>query len=263
MPMKLVLVLLTLGLPCLARDWTLERLYTRPYIWGTAPQTITWSKQGHTLVFRWNAEGKRFRDLYAFHPDGKRLVRLTDLESFADDLLLSEAEKDKRRKQYLMPKAGVSRFALARDGSKVAFSYKGDLFLVPTDGSAKAFRLTRTKAGESAPQFSPDGKKLASLRDGQIVVQNLANGQLWQVSDVKSPEELTSYRWSPDGSRFVYVARKAKGRQMPLPNYSGRFVTANKFSRSVVGDEPPARAICLVSAKGGKPVKVEMGEWEG
>jgi len=261
--MKFLLLLLTAALPCLAQSWTLERLYTRPYIWGTPPQTLTWSRQGHTLVFRWNAEGNRFRDLYAYDPERKTLLRLTAMESFEDDLLLSKAEKDERRRRYLLPKAGIRDFALARDGSKVAFSYKGDLFVVPTDASTKPFRLTRTKATESAPQFSPDGNKLASLRGGQIVIQDLANGQIWQVTDVEQPETLTSYRWSPDGKRFVYVTRKGKVRQMPLPNYSGRFVTAEKFSRSVAGDEPPPRAVYLIAAKGGKPVAVEMGEWKG
>lgn len=251
-------------MPCLAAEWSLERLYTRPYIWGTPPQDPQWPKGGNTLVFRWNAEGSRFMDLYAFDAGSRTLSRLTELEEFEDDLLLSEAEKDERRKRHLPPEAGIRDFALSRDGSKAAFSYKGDLFLVPTDRSAKPFRLTRTKAAETAPQFSPDGNKLASLRGGQIVVHNLQNGQLWQVTDVEGPDhELTSYRWAPDGSRFVYSARKSKVRQLPLPNYSGQFVTAQPFSRSVAGDEPPPVAIYLIPADGGKPVEVEMGDWEG
>ena len=51
-----------------AESWSLEKLYTRPFVWGTSPTEITWSKQGHTLLFLWNAEGNRFRDLYAYHP---------------------------------------------------------------------------------------------------------------------------------------------------------------------------------------------------
>ena len=261
--MRVCLAVIALALPVLSQEWTLERLYTRPYIWGTPPQSVEWSKEGHTLVFRWNAGGRRFRDLYAFHPESKNLVRLTDMEAFADKLLASPAEQDERRSQHLEPKAGISSFAISRDGSLVAFSYKGELFTVPTDGSAEPFRLTRTKAAETAPQFSPDGKRLASLRGGQVVIQDLARGQLWQVTDVKDPETLLGYRWSPDGKKFAYMTRKGKLRQMRLPNYSGRFVTANNFTRTVVGDDLPPVAIYLVDASGGEPKTVETGGWKG
>ncbi len=262
--MKRLLILIALATGCFAQQWTLDRLYTRPYVWGTPPQSLTWSKKGHTLVFRWNTEGNRFRDLFAYHPDGHKLVRLTDMESFTDDLLLGEAEKDSRRKLYLPPKAGISDFCLSVDGSKIAFSYKGELFLVPTDGSAPPFRLTRTKASETSPSFSPEGDKLASVRGGQIFIQDLANGQLWQVSNIEaSAGKLAAYEWSPDGKQFACLIRKSKPRKMLLPNYSGRFVTANPFPRSVVGDEPPSWVIRLIPASGGKPVEVQMGDWKG
>jgi len=262
--MRFLLAALVAFGSCQAEEWSLERLYSRPYIWGTAPQSLRWSEQGHTLAFLWNAEGGRFLDLYAWHPDEKRLVRLTQMESFRDELLLSEAEKDERRRLYLEPGEGIRDFTLSRDGAAAAFSYKGDLFTVSTRGDGEPFRLTRTRAAETSPQFSPDGRRLASLRDGQILVQDLANGQLWQVTGVEeSLGSLVAYRWSPDGARFVYLVRKGKVRQMPLPNYSGRFVTAEKFSRSVAGDDPPEMAAFLIAARGGKPVEIDLGEWGG
>ena len=52
MKIKLALLFSIAVLPCVGQGWTLERLYTRPYIWGTAPQSLTWAKDAHTLVFR-------------------------------------------------------------------------------------------------------------------------------------------------------------------------------------------------------------------
>lgn len=258
-----LLLALLLSAPCLAQEWSLDRLYTRPYVWGTAPQSMAWSEEGHTLVFRWNAEGRRFYDLYAYHPDGSRLVRLTDMEAFEDELLLRDEEKDERRKQYRMPEAGISSFAVSRTGSMVAFVLRGELFTVPTDGSAEPFRLTRSKAGESSPEFSPDGRRLATARGGQIVVQDLTNGQLWQVTDIEAPGSLAGFDWSPDGARFVYSVQTGEERKLPLPNYSGQFVEAPMFSRSVAGDEPPPTSLYLIDADGEKPVEVDMGEWKG
>ena len=263
MKTKLAFLFLIVALPCVGQEWTLNRLYTRPYIWGTAPQSLTWAKDGHTLVFRWNADGNRFMDLYAWHADEKRRVRLTDLAEFADDLLLSDAEKDERRKLYLMPKAGIYEFDISRSGRNVAFSYKGELFTVPSSGTEQPERLTRTKAAESAPRFSPDGKRLASLRGGQLYVQDLNGARLWQVTDVKKPARLLTCRWSPDGERFACLVGKSKTRRMKLPNYSGQFVTVREFPRSVAGDKPRVSAIFVINAEGGKPVEVELGEWKG
>src|SRR5258708_7190798 len=79
------------------RDPALDRLFTRPYLWGTPPEQPKWSHQNHVLVFLWNAEGRRFLDLYAYHADRQKLVRLTDLEAQKDDLTLAADEKDSRR----------------------------------------------------------------------------------------------------------------------------------------------------------------------
>jgi dipeptidyl aminopeptidase/acylaminoacyl peptidase len=254
------LVLLAARVP--AEPWPLERLFTRPFVWGTSPEKATWSKQKHTLVFLWNAEGRRFLDLYAYHPDQNRLVRLTQLESIHDDINRGEAEKDERRRQYLMPTAGLSGFDLSNDGSVAAFAHDGDLYIVSTDGQQPPLRLTKTKAAESSPRLSPDGAKLAFTRDGQLFVQDLRKGQLTQITDIEgSPAKVGEYRWSPDGKRFLYTVPQALGRQLLLPNYSGRLVTTRSFTRSLAGDEPIESRTYIVSSEGGAAKPVDTGPW--
>jgi dipeptidyl aminopeptidase/acylaminoacyl peptidase len=135
---------------------------------------------------------------------------------------------------------------------------------VPTDGSEPPFRLTKTKTAETSPQLSPDGSKIAYLRGGQLLVQDLGNGQLWQVTDVEGESNsLLAYRWSPDGRRFIYMVRKGSSRKMVLPNYSGRFVKARTFPRTVAGDKPTEFALYVVPVKGGKPNELDLGSWNG
>jgi len=244
-----------------AEMWPLEKLFTRPYVWGTEPTEITWSKKGHTLAFLWNEAGNRFLDLYAYHADSGKRHRLTNLEPFQDELLATDEEKDERRRRNLSPLAGISSFHLSNDGANAVFSYKGDLFLVPTDASREPFRLTRTRAPELSPQFSPDGNRLGSIRNGQLVVQDLATGQIWQVTDIEPPLLLTAYRWSPDGKSFLYETRRGPIRQIPLPNYSGRFVTAPPILRSVAGEEPVDYGIFVIPSTGGKPLAMELGDF--
>lgn len=244
---------LSLLLPLSAQDWSLEHLFARPYLWGTPPSALTWAKDGHTLVFLWNESGDRFRELYAYHPESRKLVRLTHLADTVDEFNLTEEEKDERLKQYQLPAAGLAAFDVQNDGSRVAFAFRGDLYLVDTNGQKPPFRLTRTKAGEGSPQFSPDGKKLAFLRDRQLHVQDLTTGQLVQVSDLEAGAgSLGNYHWSPDGKMFVATVRKGANRSLALPNYSGRFVAARSFPRTVAGDEPGDTSFYLMPSDGGK-----------
>ena len=50
--------------------------------------------------------------------------------------------------------------AINPDGSKIAFSFQGDIWTVSSQGG-KANRLTIHEAYESNPVFSPDGKQIA------------------------------------------------------------------------------------------------------
>ena len=150
--LRLLLLFLGLSAAGVAGDLSLERLFSRPFLWGSSPQQPAWSKDGHTLLFLWNAGGYRFLDLYAYHPDAQRLARLTGLEGEKDEINLSAEERDDRQKLYLAPPSGLADFELSRNGSLAAFSYRGDLYVVPTDGSRPPFRLTKTKAAETAPQ---------------------------------------------------------------------------------------------------------------
>ncbi|MDA8345136.1 MAG: S9 family peptidase [Thermaerobacter sp.] len=107
------------------------------------------------------------------------------------------------------------------------------LFLVPVDGGP-VHRLTRGKAGGSAPAFSPDGRQLAflSTRPDEPEVAALRDAakqdgekekaadkdkqQVW-VLDLAfggEPRQLTyacdgveSFCWSPDGKEIAYAAR--------------------------------------------------------
>ena len=86
-----------------------------------------------------------------------------------------------------------------------------DLWIVPTDGSAKSRRLTSTKGGESGVTWSPDSRRIAfgARRDGddvsQIYVLDIADGgeavRLTSLSTgARSPQ------WRPDGQAILFVS---------------------------------------------------------
>lgn len=211
------------------------------------------------LLFLWNESGNRFLDLYAWN--GRR-VRLTNLEDVKDDLNLSAAEKDDRRKRYLEPARGIADFDMSRDGRRAAFAYRGDLWIVETGGGRLPLRLTKTRAVESNPRLAPEGRRLAFARDGQVLVQDLADGRLWQVTDIESEAgSLENFSWSPEGKRILYTQLAGKSRQVLLPNFSGRLITARSFDRTLAGDDPQEASTWVVASEGGKPRMMDPGPW--
>jgi Tol biopolymer transport system component len=61
--------------------------------------------------------------------------------------------------------------AISPDGQTIAFSYKGDLFTVATQGGT-AHQLTSNAAYDAYPVWSPDGQNIAfaSAREGSLDV---------------------------------------------------------------------------------------------
>jgi dipeptidyl aminopeptidase/acylaminoacyl peptidase len=261
--LRRIALILACAVAGFAQDFTLDHLFTRPYVWGTSPSQVAWAKHAHIVCFLWNAQGQMFRDLYAYNADTKTLKRLTDLESLKDPINDGEAERDPHRQDYLAPRAGLAGYDLSEDGNEAVFSYRGDLFIAPTNGSAVR-RLTKTKASEMNPQFSPDASKIAYSQGGQIYVLSLNGGMLEQRTDLKTPAVLTSFHWSPDGKLLSYGVAPNAGRMLPLPIYSGQFVTASPIPRSVAGDAPVAAQWYVTEASGDAPARLlETGKGIG
>lgn len=83
-----------------------------------------------------------------------------------------------------------------------------DLWILPTDGSAPARRLTSGKGGESSPAWSPDSRKLAfsAKREGdeaaQIYVLDLAGGEAQRLTSLSLGTRAP--KWSRDGLRILF-----------------------------------------------------------
>jgi len=139
----------------------------------------------------------------------------------------------------------VSRPTVHPDGSRAvvavshpdldADAYVGQLWAVPLASGFAPTRLTRGRL-DSAPQFSPDGRLLAFVRDtgegpAQLHVVSATGGESVRVSDQKLG--IGSYRWSPDSTRLAFTAR--------VPEH-GRYGTVDDLGAAA---EPPRRFTTL------------------
>jgi dipeptidyl aminopeptidase/acylaminoacyl peptidase len=108
--------------------------------------------------------------------------------------------------------------ALSPDGKHAVFSVTepsydsaqnvSDLWIVPTDGSAPARRLTGTKGGESGATFSPDGRTLAftARRDGdeadQVYLLPLEGGEARRLTNI--PTGASGPKFRRDGKAVLF-----------------------------------------------------------
>ena len=105
---------------------------------------------------------------------------------------------------------------LSPDGSKVAFSYDSDLWIVSSKGGT-ATRLTAMDGEELYPRFSPDGKWIAfsSTRNGNYDVYrvSVAGGVIKQLTFHDSSDYVDSWSWD---SKFIYFT---SGRHNSFTSY--------------------------------------------
>ena len=95
--------------------------------------------------------------------------------------------------------------------AKDEWVYHQHLWLAATDGKTSPRLLTRAGTSNSAPAWSPDGRRIAFVRSGaapadkaQIFLLPLEGGEAFALT--KSEFGAGSPRWSPDGTRMLFTS---------------------------------------------------------
>ena len=130
----------------------------------------------------------------------------------------------------------LRRNDISPDGTKVAFTYKGNIYIVPVAGG-KAFQLTTNPEYDSDPMWTPDGKNIvfSSYRE--------KSKDIYMVSaEGGTPKRLTSHTQN----------------ETPLEVMKDGSVlyTANIQQDVLYGDFPGTVQLYMVGPDGGKPVQV-------
>ena len=99
--------------------------------------------------------------------------------------------------------------AIAPDGTRIAFSYRGDLWLVPVAGG-RALPLTTHAAQETQPVWSPDGRTVAYASDRHgnfdVFAVDVETGVERRLTYHGSAEVPTAF--TTDGSAVLFTARR-------------------------------------------------------
>jgi Tol biopolymer transport system component/imidazolonepropionase-like amidohydrolase len=107
------------------------------------------------------------------------------------------------------------------DGSKIAFSAQGALWVIPSAGG-KATRITNVDVEPTAPVWSPDGSMIAFQ-----TYTTGGNYHIWTIApDGSNPVELTSGyfddrepAWTADGSALVFSSDRSNDGQYKIWSY--------------------------------------------
>ncbi len=236
------------------------------------PSIVRWMKDGeHYLQRRVDRASKR-PQLVRVHARTGEVASLFDTSAVGEALARLEGF-DKEKAARLRTK-GSPRLSL--DESAVLWSYEGDLFY-HNFTIELTLRLTSTAQPEQEPSFSPDGKKVAYVRDFDLFVydlhrqreqrltrggnENLLNGILDWVyqEELYGRGSFRGYWWSPDSRQIAYLQLD----QSPVPGFTVIDHTSRRPSQEVTrypkaGDPNPLPRLGVVSSTGGRTRWVDL-----
>lgn len=139
-------------------------------------------------------------------PDGKKVVFNSD-KVWDQDLYVIDLLPRPRETRLAKPFVLEQSPAWSPDGSKIAYSSNGDIYISNEDGKGVR-RITTHRAIDVSPTWSPDGNHIAFVSDRtgkpQIYVMDTSGGNTRQVT---SGDYSTDPSWSPDPSvnRIAFV----------------------------------------------------------
>jgi eukaryotic-like serine/threonine-protein kinase len=112
------------------------------------------------------------------------------------------------------------------DGRRLVFGqFKGGqwtLSVQPADGSASARSLLPGQSRPVSPvSFTPDGRQLLGVRDGDIVVVTIENGQARVEPGPETREIERAPEVSPDGRRLAFTSNKSGRDEVYVRPYPG------------------------------------------
>ncbi|MFC7335188.1 DPP IV N-terminal domain-containing protein [Rhodocista pekingensis] len=258
--------------PARAETLTVDRLVASPSLSGPQPGAVHFSPDGRWVSYlKPSAADASRRDLWGYELATGRQTLLVDAGEFA---AAAESEEERaRRERQRIRETGVTEYAWDEAGKAIVLPKSGDIYLKELAGPIR--RLTRTPEAETDPKVSPDGRRIAYVRGGNLYVLDLAGGAetalttdgadgiLNGMAEFVAQEEMdrdTGYWWSPDGSRIAYA--KVDERAVPLVNrydYGADGVKVVPQRYPFAGGPNAVVRLYVQALAGGPPVAVDLG----
>ncbi len=177
------------------------------------------------------------------------------------------------------PEAPLWPAEITSSGKSALYIFEGDLYLLNFE-SSKITQVTKTKAEEKSARFSPDGGKLAFVRQNDLFVYDLSqksetrltwdgsettlNGTLsWVYWEEIFGRQDLGYWWSDDSKSIAYLqtdeSNVAVSHFVHFRPATPEVIT-QRYPKS--GTENPKVRVGVVRAKGGETVWSELKPYD-
>ncbi|WP_035294461.1 S9 family peptidase [Brevundimonas bacteroides] len=255
---------------------TPERVFASPSLNGPVAQGVSLSPDGELVAFlRAREDDVSVLDLWAAPTGAGEPFKLIDARALVPDAgELSEAEKA-RRERMRISQRGVVEYSWDEQGRYILAPLEGDIFLASRQGG-DIRRLTETEADEIDAKVSPQGNFVSFVRDQDLVIVNLADGQerpvttdgegliTWATAEFIAQEEMdrdTGYWWSPN-ERFIALQRTDESTVDVIPRLDitggGATTIEQRYPRA--GRPNAVVELWVQDVASGQRVKVDLGD---
>jgi dipeptidyl-peptidase-4 len=244
---------------------------------GTPPTGLRWLKDGaHYLQAKRDPES-RATDLMKvkaitgeaspFFDAAKMEAAFASLPGFTRD----DARRLAHRPVYLMNDAQ----------NAVLINHANDLFFYEL-GSERASRLTNTAEAEVGEEFSPDGRLVSFVRDGDLYVVDVSSQRERELTSGGGPKLLNGrldwvyqeelygrsnykgYWWSPDSSRLAYLQLdESPVHEFTIVDHVPHLQDVELESYPKAGDPNPKVKLGIIGAAGGATRWVDNFKYDG
>ena len=222
----------------------------------------------------WIDQGKKLTFYRAERENGRRTIWQYDLRTRKQTVLLDsgqqpELQAPRREKRFTLP-----NYIWSPDEKAILLPADNDLYLFTVKDSSMR-RLTHDEAEERDPQFSPDGAKLAYLKNRNLVVLDIASGSETQLTtegaehvfigqfDWVYEEEFgirTGFFWSPDGQSIAFwKLDETRVPEFPIVDFIPTHNTITTMRYPKAGDANSVVQIGVVDVSTGKTTWMDLG----
>ena len=269
-----------------------DQTETRSFRLGQ-PTAIRVTPDGARVLFLRSLPRKPENQLYSFEVASGRVAELITPQALlgSGEEQLS-AEEKARRERMRITSSGFTAYDLSEDGAQVLVTLSGRAWVLPTAGGGKPREVGADAQGRGLfdPRFSPDGKSVSFIRDGELWVapidpaagsagsegkpaaaRQLTHGATalkthGQAEFVAQEEfnRFTGYWWSPDSTQLCFEEADSTGVEsmdFTDPARPERPAGTSPYPRP--GKANAKTRFAVVGANGGEPVFLALEpRWE-
>lgn len=238
------------------------------------PGGLGFTPDGRSVTYLHSAEGSLVRSLWRLDLEtGERTVLAGPPPATTSESTLSR-EEELRRERARLRELGVTTYEFAPKSPELTLLVPGGGRLWLLRGSGELESVAGTEGAVDA-HLSPQGDRIAFVRDGNLFVLDLADDSLRQLThdaedgltnglaEFVAQEELDRHRgfwWSPDGARIAFIRADSRHiPEYPIVHQGRPTVDIERHRYPFAGQPNAILDLAIVDVRNGRTEWLDLG----